>query len=316
MTLQQLKILLAVDQFGSITEAADSLGLSLSTLSSHIKNIEQELDKVIFDRSSKKITTTPFGRKYINKAKAIIKQTEELEELVNEESEETTGELNLCIGTTIAPYLVPGLIRVFGEKFPAVKLKIEESRIEPMLVAIKEHRFDVAIELSNLRNDDRYSASLRNDLLEIPLYREKYYMYGSSSCSCGRNGMSAKKVDYNNMYIMPASINSNACCIGNKENKGKYIFSSGSIDNLIRIVDQNKGYTIIPEMHLQFLTDIQRETNVSECDENHTPFRDISVYINSDYARESLINALIDAIKEIIPERMIDERLKKMRVKL
>ena len=88
----------------------------------------------------------------------------------------------------------------------------------------------------------------------------------------------------------------------------------GSIDTLVKIVDQNGGYSVIPELHLPFLSERQT-ANVREI--NDPPaIREISVVIKNTFVKERLINAVADAIKGIIPEHMIDDRLKKYSIRL
>ena len=82
----------------------------------------------------------------------------------------------------------------------------------------------------------------------------------------------------------------------------------------MNIVDENGGYTIIPELHRQLLHREQQD-NVREFGES-APVREISLIIRQDYVRQKLVNSLVDAVKAIIPDSMIDARLKKFAVKL
>ena len=85
-------------------------------------------------------------------------------------------------------------------------------------------------------------------------------------------------------------------------------------NTLIKIVDENGGYTVIPELHLPLLHDGQQK-HVRQL-AAPTPVREISLVIRQDYVRERLINAVADAVKAIIPDEMLDARLKKFAIKL
>ena len=87
-----------------------------------------------------------------------------------------------------------------------------------------------------------------------------------------------------------------------------------SVDTLIKIVDENGGYTVIPELHLPLLHEAQ-QNHVRQLSAP-TPVREISLVIRQDYVRERLINAVADAVKTIIPDEMLDARLKKFAIKL
>ena len=91
-------------------------------------------------------------------------------------------------------------------------------------------------------------------------------------------------------------------------------YEAGSIDTLIKIVDENGGYTVIPELHLPLLHEKQQQH--VRLLSTPTPVREISLVIRQDYVRERLINSVADAVKAIIPDEMLDMRLKKFAIKL
>ncbi len=90
---------------------------------------------------------------------------------------------------------------------------------------------------------------------------------------------------------------------------------AGSIETLIRIVDENGGFTIIPEMHLPFLTDRQRE-NVRRIEGDYLSQRRVSLYIREDYIRQSMLNTITKTLLRFMPEGMMEERIMKYGVKL
>lgn len=76
----------------------------------------------------------------------------------------------------------------------------------------------------------------------------------------------------------------------------------------------NGGHTIIPEMHIQFL-DREQKKNVRRIIPKEST-REISLVIRNGYVKERLLNAVSDIIKKIIPENMLDGRLKKFAIKI
>ncbi len=101
------------------------------------------------------------------------------------------------------------------------------------------------------------------------------------------------------------------------ENKdiGNHIYEAGSIDTLIKIVDRNGGYTIIPELHISTLNEKQKE-NIQTLNVNPPAQRTVSILIKDDFIRERIVNAVLDTIKAIIPSHMMDERFKTLAIKL
>ncbi|MDE5734253.1 MAG: LysR family transcriptional regulator, partial [Duncaniella sp.] len=84
---------------------------------------------------------------------------------------------------------------------------------------------------------------------------------------------------------------------------GRRIYEAGNIETLVRVVDENGGFTIIPEMHLPMLSERQRE-NVRPLTGDCLSMRRVSIYIRHDYVREKMLNSLVAALVRVIPRRM------------
>jgi len=100
----------------------------------------------------------------------------------------------------------------------------------------------------------------------------------------------------------------------NKKQLHNTIYEAGSIDTLVKIVDVNGGYTIIPELHIELLSEKQK-LNLREI-VNPEATREISVVIRHDFVREGILNAVAECVKQIIPVHMLDARLKKFSIKI
>ena len=80
-------------------------------------------------------------------------------------------------------------------------------------------------------------------------------------------------------------------------------------------MDENGGFTIIPEMHLPFLTDKQRE-NIRKIEGNYLSQRRVSLYIKEDYIRQRMLNTIVDTLKAFMPMEMLGEGILKYGIKL
>ena len=80
-------------------------------------------------------------------------------------------------------------------------------------------------------------------------------------------------------------------------------------------MDKNGGYTIIPELHLRFLNDKQKE-KVLPLQINPPAQRQVSLLVKEDFVRERMMQAVLDVLQQIIPEEMMDSRIKKHAVRL
>ena len=92
------------------------------------------------------------------------------------------------------------------------------------------------------------------------------------------------------------------------------VYEAGSIDTLVKIVDLNGGYTIIPELHEKMLSDEQK-SKVRRL-QSPEPVREVSMVIRNDYVRERMLNIISECVQSIIPEPMIDKGLRKFAIKL
>ena len=229
-------------------------------------------------------------------------------EIVNEGKGAIGGTLALSVGPTIAPYLLPKFIKHYRAAYPSVSLSIMEMKANFMHEAILRGEIDAGIATCD---------NAQKGILEVPLYTEKFYVYLSESCELQNQVLQPEDMDNENMWIMKEAqcLRDSAFSFCKARTKGQYIYEAGSIETLIRIVDENGGYTIIPEMHLPFLTEAQR-SNVREIDGNHVSERRISLYIKDDYIRERMLNTITDTLKAFMPKGMLTDSIIKYGIKL
>lgn len=308
MTLQQLKYIIAIDRHRNFARAAAELDITQPTLSALLQKLENELDMRIFHRSNKGVCPTPAGRKILQQAERAVKEAERIAELVAEEKGGLAGSLDLSVGPTIAPYILPRFIRTYTGLFPQVRLTIVEMKAATMLDALRAGRLDAGIAVSGHE---------REGALEIPLYTEPFWVYIAESCWRKLPVFNPANLEHEQMWIMKESqcLRDSAFSFCKARNVGKRIYEAGSIETLIRIVDENGGFTIIPEMHLPLLTARQRE-NVRRIEGDYLSRRRVSMYIAEDCIRERMLNSVVEALAAIVPAGMMEARLKKYGIRL
>ena len=238
MTLQQLKYIVAIDRYRSFAKAADALGISQPTLSAMLVKLEEELDVRIFERSNKRVTPTIAGEKIIRQAERAIAEAERINELVSEDKGDVAGDLRLSVGPTISPYILPKFIRFYTEDYPQVRLAINELKGDAMLTELQLGHIDAAIAVS---------GNTRQGILEIPLYTEKFMVYLSADCWRKLPVFHPENLEHEKMWIMRDAqcLRDSAFSFCKARTKGRRVYEAGSIDTLIRIVDENGGFTII-----------------------------------------------------------------------
>ena len=193
MTLQQLRYITAVNRFRSFAKAADSCNVTQPTLSAMIVKLEEELDLRIFERTNKSVTPTLAGMKIIRQAEKILMEVDRIGEIVSEDKGNIGGKFNLSVGPTIAPYILPKFIKHYRESYPSVELSIKELKADFMLEALLKGEIDAGIAISD---------NMRDGVLEIPLYTEKFLVYLAESCWRKLPVFKPENLEHENMWIM------------------------------------------------------------------------------------------------------------------
>ena len=308
MTLQQLEYVLALEKTRHFVRAAEMCGVTQPTLSAMIQKLEDELDCKIFDRSRQPIEVTEIGNQIIRQAQVIIYQSNQLKESVRNEKNALSGTLNLAIIPTIAPYLLPQFIATFKKAHPTIALKVSEMHTSTIIEKLRVAEIDMAI-LSTPLDDPK--------ILEVPLYYEKFIAYISPTESIfERTELSATDMPLDKLWVLEEGhcLRNQIFNFCNERPVQISTYEAGSIDTLVKIVDVNGGYTVIPELHIELLNEKQK-LNLREIVKPEAT-REISVVIRHDFVREGILNAVAECIKEIIPAHMLDARLKKFAIRL
>lgn len=308
ITLQQLKYIVAVNRHLSFAGAAEACGVTQPTLSSMVQKLEEELDVRIFDRTNRSVRPTATGTRIIAQAERTLAEASKIAELVAEEKGAVSGALALGVGPSVAPYILPEFIRHYIAEYPGVALSVEEMRSENMITALRHGLIDAGIAVS---------GNAKEDIFEIPLYTEKFLVYLSESCLRKQTVFNPGDLEHENMWVMKEAqcLRDSAFSFCKARAKGRNIYEAGNIETLIRIVDLNGGYTIIPEMHLPMLTEAQR-ANVRRIEGDYQSQRRISLYIRHDYIRQSLLNTVTDTLRRFIPRGMLEPQIEKFGIRL
>lgn len=298
MTLQQFRYIIAIDRYRSFAQAALELDITQPTLSALLAKLENELGVRIFKRTNKTVQPTTIGEKIIRQAEKVLSEADKLTELVAEEKGMVNGSLSIAIGPTIAPYILPQFIKHYTNTYTGAKLTVNEMKADAMIKELQHAKIDVGIAIS---------GNAIPGIKEIQLYTEPFWVYVSKDCLNRLPKFNPSNLEHEKMWIMKESqcMRDSAFSFCKARSAGKRIYEAGSLETLIRIVDLNGGFTIIPEMHLPFLSPQQRE-NIRPIEGNYTSHRSVSIYIRQDFIRERMLKSVIDTIARFIPPKMLN----------
>ena len=311
-SLTQLEYVIAVDQHRHFGKAAKAVHISQPTLSQQIQKLEDELGLIIFDRLQKPIIPTEEGQRFITQARNVIKEHQKLLHIAAKKPTGVSGKFRLGIIPTVASHLLPLFIGNFSKKYPNVDLYIEEMKTDTIIQDLKNDRIDGAILATPLEEPS---------LKEHPLYYEPFYLYLSENHPLlSRPTLTSQDLDENEMWLLQdghcfKSQMAHFCSLNvEHDTVFKNIhFQSGSLDALRALVKNNRGYTMIPELMVESLSDAEIRKQVRAF-KSPIPTREISFVYRRDHWKLDIIRALEDCVSESLPEAISRKREKSGRV--
>lgn len=145
MTLTELKYIVAVAREKHFGKAADACYVSQPTLSVAVKKLEEELEVKLFERSANEVAVTPLGEEIVRQAQAVLEQAAAIKEIARRGKDPLAGSLKLGVIYTIAPYLLPDLVRQIIAKSPQMPLVLQENFTVKLLEMLRTGELDCAI---------------------------------------------------------------------------------------------------------------------------------------------------------------------------
>lgn len=311
MNLQQLEYIIAVDIHRHFAKAAEKTFVTQPTLSMMIQKLEDELGIRIFDRSKQPVNTTKEGEEIIARAKQIISDVNRLKEFAKMIKNEISGELKLAVIPTLAPYLLPLFIKPFVENHPLLKINIRELITKDIIESLKNGDVDVGL-LATPLNDPK--------LEEHPIFYEEFYAYAATDEKLSKKKyLVPQDIDLSRLWLLEEghclrNQIFNLCELKKKEPERERLhYEAGSIETLKNLVDHHKGITILPYLATLDLNKNQKE-KIREF-APPKPVREISLVVNKNFHRISILLALKKEIEKQLPDG-IDKTQKKRRLEI
>jgi len=303
VTLVQLEYIVAVDTYRHFAAAADKCFVTQPTLSMQIKKLEEQLDVIIFDRTKQPVIPTEQGIKIIEQARIALQEAKKIDEIVKDVKEEVSGELRIAVIPTIAPYLLPLFTGNYKRKHPNVKLKIEEQVTEKIVENLEKDLLDVGILVTPLHE---------KQILEMPLYYEEMLIYSNKNHPLvTKPVIQVGDIATSEIWLLNDGHCFrhqvvNLCDLHDLESDDlPFEFEGGSLETLMRIIDKEGGYTLIPELAEEVITN-EHKSQIRHFT-NMVPLREVALVFTRRYAKTKMIDRLADTIKASIPVKYLNK---------
>ncbi|MHA6261823.1 LysR substrate-binding domain-containing protein [Arenibacterium sp. CAU 1754] len=145
VTLRQLRYFEALAHHGHFGRAADVCSISQPALSIQIKELEQSLGMVLFERAARQVRLTGFGEEFAVRVREILRSVDELEDLARTSRDQMAGRLRIGVIPTIAPYLLPTIIGNLNRMHAGLDIRVRETVTPKLIKELAEGRLDTAI---------------------------------------------------------------------------------------------------------------------------------------------------------------------------
>ncbi|GAA4644108.1 LysR substrate-binding domain-containing protein [Pontixanthobacter gangjinensis] len=235
--------MVALHESGHFGRAAEASFVSQSTLSAGIRELETLLGVTLVERSRRVVRFTPLGEQVVAKAHRLLREAEELSELVQASGKPLSGELRMSVIPTIAPFLLPKMLPRLRKERPSLKLFLREETSADAMESLQHGRADCVllalpfptgeIEFEHIADDRLFVAFPKDEPRDPPesipasmideghllLLEDGHCLKEHALAACNR-----------------ADLNASATMIGT------------SLHTLVQMVDNGLGMTMLPQM--------------------------------------------------------------------
>ena len=187
MQLNQFKFLVAVDQYGSISRAAQELYISQSTVSLALINLEEELGVTILNRSKRGVSFTAEGKMILARAKAIMEEVEGLQ-AASFDTQELTGEVRLGGSSHFCMNIITDMMIQMKRQYPGICIMTQRQPVKDVIKAVAQKELDLGFINFNALNETDVRNEFRRYHLEYtPIFQDRMRIcVGSNHPLCGK----------------------------------------------------------------------------------------------------------------------------------
>ncbi|NOT62817.1 MAG: LysR family transcriptional regulator [Acidobacteria bacterium] len=169
MDLHQIKVFYAAAKSGGFTRASQELHLSQSTISQHIKQLEDTLGAQLFMRVGKRVLLTDAGHLLRDHCERILQDVKNAEMAIRELSGMQRGKVRLGTGATTLIYQLPPVLESYQARYPNIELVIVSDTTDVLIRDVQAQRLDLGLVMLPVTGNDLQLTPLCEEELLIAL---------------------------------------------------------------------------------------------------------------------------------------------------
>lgn len=167
MTLEQLRIFLAVAEREHVTHAAQALNLTQSAVSAAVSALEARHRVRLFDRVSRRVVLTEDGRAFMAEARAVLDRAETAEAMLDDLSRDPRGRLRIHASQTVASYWLPPRLMALHDLHPDIELRLTLGNTRQVADAVQEGAADLGFVEGDVAHGDLHRLVVARDRLVL-----------------------------------------------------------------------------------------------------------------------------------------------------
>ena len=289
--IRQLQYLVALREHLHFGQAAAELNVTQSTLSTGLRELEKTLGITLVERTNKSVVFTPAGESIADRARYIIMQSEDLVSEARALTNPLSLPLKLGAIPTIAPYAMGDYALKINQAMPGLPLYIREDTTAKLIAELLENRLDIAL------------LALPYDVGRVEtriVYREGFHLAYSATSSIVDE---AAITDFDTLPDESLLLLDDGHCLRDhalagcrlKNHKKIHTFGANSLQMLMRMVENDLGVTLVPDMALSLLKGMNIKTISLPIEQF---YRDIGFAWRKGHFREALLNDLMSLLEK------------------
>jgi len=167
MTLEQLRIFIAVAEKQHVTRAASELNLTQSATSAAIAALETRYAIKLFDRIGRGIVLTQTGRDFLNEAREVVARVKTAAQVLDDLAGLKRGSLSLAASQTVANYWLPPRVDAFRKAYPAIDLRVSIANTEQVAQAVNRGTADLGFVEGDVHDPSLAVRRMEGDSLAV-----------------------------------------------------------------------------------------------------------------------------------------------------
>lgn len=308
MTIQQLKYIVALDEFRHFARAAEECAVTQPGLTIQLKNLEEEIGIKIFDRTKVPLKPTPAGIEIIERAKKLLREADAIRDFVVNKKNDLAGSVTLGVISTLSPYIMPLFISAMKDAVPQMHFTIKEMGTGYLIHALETGAIDIAL---------MATPTGHPGLREYPVFQEPFVAYlNQGHPMAGEPFYKLQPQDKPELLLLQSEYCYNAQLLdicGIKESgykEGQFSYDINSIETLKNLVRAGLGFALVPQLSVMN----EPASAIFRPFAEPVPVREISLVVADTFNRKLLLEKMSEAIWACLPESLKqDKPYKKIR---